>query len=130
MRKSLGRVKGYNWQPSFLTKHGEISQDTGASFDSIKVGMTINEVEVILAKATSKIEEIYGFMKLWARSARQVAVRIRRECAAGRCPQGRNRRGVVPRSLASNSCGSATGAIQIAAALKGVIRTQINDLRL
>ncbi|MFT6178843.1 MAG: hypothetical protein ACJAQT_001450 [Akkermansiaceae bacterium] len=28
--------------------------------------MTINEVEVILAKATSKIEEIYGFMKLWA----------------------------------------------------------------
>ena len=66
MRKSLGRVKGYNWQPSFLTKHGEISQDTGASFDSIKVGMTINEVEAILAKATSKIEEIYGFMKLWA----------------------------------------------------------------
>lgn len=44
---------------------GKEAQNNDAVFESIKVGMTTEEVQKILGEPTSKVEEISGFMMLW-----------------------------------------------------------------
>jgi len=49
----------------FSSCNSDKDEDPKALFDSIKVGMSTGEVEKVLGKPTSKVDEISGELMIW-----------------------------------------------------------------